>query len=529
MIKRLSLAAALLILGASAVFAAPTDIVPQGAALNDYVAALAARGYLGDSVHPNDFTADLLHTRAQLAKILKTGLIDCDGADQLRGDASSVALADLAVNDLRSELIEQDVDIDALLSSIHLGKKTGAIGYTGTLQPEERIKSGGTARTGSMLIYRAVTGEALSPHWSWTLSASNWAQDWRRNTYNDVGAHSFQGLNEGYIQYSGGNGLEISAGRMFERWGPAMRGAELISDNVPAYDEIKVAFPFSLGAMLGKNWRYTQFASTFNDYEGKRYFEGRRIEYEFSQLWNVDYEEAFKSSYSGSLAATPMPFLVFKGTNLDYLDSQFNYNAALGLNYSAGPDTRLYTQYFIDDFRSPLAGDFLGLSLGHSNSQTPRRIGYLFGASTHTGTGTSLTVEYAFADPTSNVFQNNNAAWERGLYSYIGMPNGPNTQELSGVFGQDLGERLRLAVSYRNRLRHDNSFPEPASREISAGPYYKLDSRQSIGIQYVDYRQDPFTAKLSALPVGGNVPLSMSNYGTRIRTQEVDATYQVTF
>lgn len=524
LINRYVLAFVLLLTTTLGVVAAPTDIVPQGSAVNDWMAALAARGYLGTAVHPSDFTTEQLHSRDQLAHLLYSCLIDSDQIGAIAKDKATAPLAYEAVRYFRDELLAEGADIDYLLD----GLRTRAIGYVGSIQAEERVGTGDHTPSGSYVIGRGVAGQELADHYTWVGSASNWAQDWRRNYYNDVGASGFSGFNEGYLRYDGPRGLDIRVGRMFERWGPGLRGSELISDNVPAFDEIRVSFPFSLGSKLGENYRYTQFASSFKDYAGVRYFEGREIEYAFSSQWNLQYQEAFKASFEGSLNSTPMvPYLAFKSHDLSYIDSRYNYNENIGLSYSASPNSRIYAQYFVDDYRSPVTGDLLGLSLGHSNSQTPRRIGYLAGSTLNIGHGTSATLEYAFADPSSNVFQNNNATWERGLYSFIGMPNGPNVQELSGRIGQKVGDRLNLAFDYRDRGRHNRSFPSPTSHELGAYSYYSLTQRSTVGLEFHVYRQDAFTGPVVAQNT--NVPLSVADYGENMRVRELDMTYEFTY
>jgi hypothetical protein len=492
------------------------------------MAALAVRGYLGPTIYASDFTGNHLHTRDQFAEILYASFVDDLIVGRVAKDPITAPLAYEAVRFLRPELLARNVDYDELIAKLH----TKSFGATGTLQPEVRIKQDGDTPSGTRLIYRGVVGGEVARNISLVVSASNWAQDARRPFYNDYGSQGFNAFNEAYLRYDGANGLDIRVGRMSEHWGPGMRGATLVSDNVPPFDELRVAFPFSLGRIFGKNWHYTQFASTFNDYGGRSYFEGRRVEYAFSNHWNFQFEEAFKANYSGSLAATPVPFLIFKSFDLDTIDTKYNYNTNLGLSYTANPNTRVYGQLFGDDFKSPLGGHKLfGLSLGNKISDTPRRIGYLIGG-THQAGGTAFTLEYAFADPTSNIFKNDNATWERGRADYIGMPNGPNTTELSGRIAQKYGPNLTVAAEYRDRQRHDNSFPAPTSRYFSLSGDYKLSHRETVGATLHEYWQDPFPFQPGDPgypPPQKYMPFSQANPGTKMRTHEVDLTYKVTF
>ena len=131
----------------------------------------------------------------------------------------------------------------------------------------------------------------------------------------------------------------------------------MVSDNAPPMDQLQVAFPFSLGSRLGRNYQFTQFAATFEDTGTRKYFEGRRLEYTFSPRLTADFQEAFISSSSRSLEVTLTPDvytgqsanLNFAGLKIRGLDQDFNSFATLGMTYNATPDTRFYGQFGIDD------------------------------------------------------------------------------------------------------------------------------------------------------------------------------------
>ena len=525
--KRLLNSAAILVVVSHATLAAPSDIVPRGSALNDWMSALAAGGYLGARIHASDFTSEDSYTRAQLAEILGEALADPDIVKRLGADKATAPLALEAVGELKQELDMDNSAMDDLRDEL----TTKSLGYTGSVQPEYRASTDGSQSSGTFLTYRAVIGGQISPGLSYVVSGSNWWEDWRRNFYNDVGSKDFTGLNEAYVKYVTPHGLDIRVGQMNERWGPGLRGASLISDNVPPFDEIRASFPFSLGSTLGRSWRYTQFASTFDDYSGRRYFEARRLETDFNRHVTFDYEEAFKADYSASLEATPFPFLIFKGFNLPSFETNYNYNGDLGLTYSANPSDRVYGQLFIDDYKSPFKGRFLGLSLG-AGGNTPERIGYLVGATHDVKTGTSMTVEYSYSDPTSELFQNNNATWEHAQYQFIGMPTGENTREISGRIARKLTPKLSVAVEGRDRQRRDDSFPAPDSQYVGTFAYYNLDLRSTFGISYNNYRQEafPYSPGQPGYPVGDPLlPSSQGNPGENITIKQVDVTYQYTF
>jgi hypothetical protein len=515
-----------LALTASVVRAAGTDLVPVGSVLRDALARLAVDGLLGKDADANLLLTDPVITRDHAARLLENAGLTGSSANSGMHPNDAAALR-RAVNELRPELTMDKIDVPALLRSL----PNGGAAFTGQVEPEGRFRAGGDSSDKSYAIgiYRATLQGGIGRDGSFAVSASDWPEDARRVFDNNKGPHDFNALNEAYVQAQGKKGFVFTAGRVYDRWGPGVRGTTLLSDNAPAIDQLKIEFPFSFGRVFGRNWRYTQMAGTFQEDSGTKYLQARRIEYAFNRRLIADYEESLKSSSSRELILAPVPFLIGKGFSLSNFDTTSNYNGNLGLSYSANDVLRLYGQFFIDDAKSPFRGKFLGFSLG-SGTDTPRKIAYLVGGTIQTPRGTTATLEYTLADPTTYLFQNSNAESTAGAYDFLGLPTGANERELSGLLSQRFGS-LTLGVEGRDQRRDSNSFPAPSARYYTASASYRVDRRQSVGFAYQYYRQTPYLyyPGTPGYPTSGFTPVQLGDQGRSLNIKEVDVSYKLAF
>jgi len=515
---------AISLLAAGRVLAAPTDIVPRGSALLDAFATLARADAFGASDTPEDFLGEPLYTRGQLARRLEHLVQDePQKLAKVQSDGSQAAALHAAMADLQPELTADGVNYTETDTT------NGGSSGSGYVQPEVRLHTGGDTHPGSgaIGIYRVTGLGNLRSNIRYVLSASNWPEDERRVFANDIGPHDFSAVNEAYLEVNGGRGLTVSLGRMNNRWGPGYRGATMISDNAPAMDQLQVAFPFSLGSRLGRNFRFTQFAATFKGTGSRKYFEGRRIEYTFSPHLTADFQDAFISSSSRSLETTFVPDFYtgqsakIGGLKIRGLDQDYNSFLNFGLAYAANPDTRFYGQLGIDDVQS----------LGHQSYRTPRKIVYLIGTALQPLPGTGLIAEYTFADPTTYSSRIPGTQWQEGQYNEIGLPTGPNSREVFLRLSQRLAPGLTVAVQGRDRKRHNDTFAVPESRDLAATVEYALSHQAGLQITYHDYRQNAF-------PLDPSVPLSGDGftpanaegfYGQNLRIKQLDVAYRFFF
>lgn len=505
---------------------APSDIVPRGSALLDAFAKLAQADAFGAADTPEDFLGEPLYTRGRLARLLERLLQDDPRrlARVQKDDADNAALQ-AALQTLAPELAADGAD----LSEVNTVPARGT-SVSGYVQPELRVGSGGDGRSGGLGVYRVTALGNLRSNVRYALSASNWFEDNRRVFDNDIGPHDFSAVNEAYVELDGGRGLRVDLGRMPTRWGPGTRGATLLSDNAPPLDQIQIRFPFSLGPRLGRRYQFSQILGQFSEGGSVRYFAARRIELAVSPRLTADLQEAYKASTSRALVVSLLPDFysgknanlspVLRGVVIRNLEDYYNAVLGFGLTYDAGGAGRVYGQFALDDLRTP----------GRHSGETPRKIAYLVGFAARPSARTGLTAEYVFADPTTYSFHTTANQWQKGLYDEIGLPSGPNTQEVYVRLDQKLTPKLSLALSARDRRRHDDSFPAPTARDLAATASYALGARSAVRLTFHDYRQDPFPLAPSA-PVGnGFQPTNAEgDYGQLLRIRQLDVAYQFFF
>lgn len=506
---------------------AATDIVPTGSATLDTFAALARADAFGAEDTAEDFLGDSLYTRGQLARLLERLIQDePQRLARVQKDGAANAALHNAAEELGAELKADNVD----LADIDAAPASGAA-VGGYVQPELRVGTGGGSgsKTGAIGVYRVTAQGNLRSNLRYVLSASNWAQDSRRVFNNDIGPHDFSAVNEAYLELNGGRGLTLSLGRQHDRWGPGTRGATMISDNAPAFDQLQLAFPFSLGARAGRNYSFTQFAATFKEGDTRKYLAGRRIEYAFSPHLNADFQEAFKSSTSRSLEVSFLPDfytgqsanLKISGLRVTGLDATYNAFLNFGLSYAADPNTRVYGQLGIDDIQTP----------GRHTSRTPRKIAQLVGVAFRPAPGTSVVAEYTFADATTYSSRIPDTQWQKGQYDEIGLPAGPNSREVFLRLSQRLARGLTASLQDRDRRRRDDSFPAPTSRDLAATLEFAPDKQNGFSLTYHDYRQQPFPLPSSVLAPGdGYTPANAEgDYGQDLRIKQLDVAYRFFF
>ena len=507
--------------------AAPTDIVPRGSSLLDAFATLARADAFGASDTPEDFLGEPLYTREQLARRLEHLVQDEPQklARVQKDDRANTALQ-AALAQMQPELSADGVD----LSAAEDVPANGAA-MSGYVQPELRLRTGADRKpgTGALGVYRVTALGNLRSNLRYALSASNWPEDDRRVFNNDKGPHDFSAVNEAYLELDGGRGLTVNLGRMYNRWGPGYRGATMVSDNAPALDQLQVAFPFSLGSRFGREYRFTQFAATFEENGTRKYLEGRRIEYAFSPRLTADFQEAFKSSSAKSLEVTLLPDfyngqntnLHIKGLRITGLDQSYNSFLNLGLSYAAMPDIRFYGQLGIDDIQTP----------GRKTYRTPRKIAYLIGTAFQPLPQTGIVAEYTLADPTTYSSRNPDTQWQKGQFDEIGLPTGPNSREYFLRLSQRLSRGLTVVFEGRDRRRHNADFPVPNSRDLALTAEYAPDQRNGIEIAYHNYNQEAFPlAPTVPVPGDGFTPANAEGfYGQTLRIRQLDLLYRFFF
>ena len=507
--------------------AASSDIVADNSPLRDSLSRLAVDGYI--KTYASTLLQDRILTREQAVHLLEQGLGIHGATVSTELKAADVAAVRSALTTLRPELKADGVDVDSVLKSL----SASGISYLGLVQPEARIDTGGRNNpgSGSIGVYRGTVLGDLDAGTQFGLSISNQYEDNRRVFDNDNGDHDFSALSQAYIQFNGARGFNFLIGRTDDNWGPAAQGGALISDNAPPMDQLRIAFPFSMGTHLGRNWNFTQFASTYDKSGQRTYLQARRIEINFSKKWSGQYEEALESTSSSLLVRAPLPFLLAKSINLSSAEADSEFIANLGLQYQPTSDFRTYGQLLVNDIKSPFRGHVIGLSVG-TGTNTPQRLAYVLGTSLQTPSGTSATVEYSIADPTTYLDSASDLSWTNGAHDYLGLPDGPDFKQILALVSQKVSAKTTLYVEGRSRKVFSDSYPAPRSQDVAVSAKYQINRTNSFRLTYHDYFQDeyPIAPGSPGYPTGdGFISPANSDPGFSTVIHELDAAYTLVF
>ena len=494
--------------------ASSSDIVPIGSPDIDAIASLQQHGTLvATFVSPNH-----LYTRGELADMVVPVLVNLQSGDPVVSDPVASGYLRALALDLTLELQERGVDVshalEILPTTTAFGGSVGVEARTGT-------------KNGFDPLYRFNATGHVSSDIEASGTVSNYSIEQRRQFNDDVGHRNQPVISDLQIGIERASGFQLVVGREPLRWGPAYRGATLISDNAPPLDMVKLSFPFSLGAHLGRTYRYTESLGTLTEDDTRKYLGLRRIEFIPNRHLTLEFDEAFKSSRLGSLLSAPLPFNVaslnfsktLKGISVQSIDHHFNYVLNFGGTYAFDDVNRIYGQFLIDDLKSPF---------GSRDKVVPRKIAYLVGTTAKVGANGTATIEYSFVDPTTFTYQNHEAEWTNGQYDYLGLPSGPNSRELYLRYDQPIGTKFEVIADARDRRRPSNSFPAPTAKAVGVTLDYLLNRNSTVGVRYQLYQQDPFPFAPGTVnyPVETFTPLDEGNPGARIRSHELDVTYR---
>lgn len=443
---------------------ASTDRLPLGDWTYDAMMSLAA-----DGIVPR-LSARIFQGHRRFDRMEMAGVI----ASIIRGDhplnPRQSALVNHLVSEFRPELMEIDAETAGRWSGEPIGREAALLGYYRQLALDDTTAPDATYRASGFLNLSNSAFGIL------TL-----AQHEERFFYD---ARPGPKLDKAFVGGSSGK-LSWLVGRAYANWGPSYSGSLIMSDNAPAFWQVRAGTDVDFGKLIGRV-KLTQFASTFEDVDQTLYLFGRRYEKRLSDRWHLGLSETAKLNTTPNPLILVMPFYLYQHLFLEE-DASINNLAGVDLTYRTPSGMRVYGELVVDDMTSPRI-------FGKSNER-PRKAGLTFGVSMPRAFGgerhSAFDVEYTLIDPLT--YGATRAEVPELAYTHdfqtIGSPIGPNSKALYLRGEYSVSDRIELIGEYLNQRQKDPGPPERGSkRALSLTVAYDIAPDKSLAIRIAPYK-----------------------------------------
>lgn len=449
------------------------DYLPPGDWKYDAMMSLAADGVL-PGLSARHFQGDRLLTRVKMAEVLASAVRCSNGLT-----CGQHALVNHLELELSPELRAVCPDCPAGAQDAPTGAELLLLGYA-----RQRVlygQGGGSAAESADLTYRATGFANLSAE---TFAVLTFAEKEER-FFHDL--RTSTSLDKAFI---GGNnrGTSWLVGRAYQNWGPSYSGSLILSDNAPAFWQIRAARDINFGKMIGV-WKVRQFASLFKDYDQKQYLIGRRYEMPLSEHWQIGLSETAKLNKTPNPLVLAMPLYLYHYLFLDDEDEHMNNMVGIDVLYHASAGRDIYAELLVDDMTAP--------RLFSDDFSRPRKIGYTMGFSLPGvlgDPGSSFRAEYISIDRLTYSASRKDVPELAYVHDtqYIGHAIGPNSEALYVRGERPLLDRLSLVVEYFNQRQKDAGEPQRASREfLSLTASWDVAPDKSASLRVTPYEIAP--------------------------------------
>ena len=280
-------------------------------------------------------------------------------------------------------------------------------------------------------------------------------------------------------------GFEWSVGREFLNWGPAYSGSMILSDNSPAFNQVRAAKEIEFGKIFGRV-KITQFGTTFEDEGARYYLFARRYEKPFNRNWHLGISETAKTDFVPSPLLAVMPFYLYQHL-FNSQDAHMNNFYSTDLTYTADNGMQAYAELGIDDMTSIRL-------LGKAN-QRPRKTGVVVGFYT----------PKLFADDRLSTFRAEYVTIDRLTYGatrpeypglaythdgqMIGSPVGPNAKAIYLRGERYFSDKFSAIAEYFNQWQTGSGDPERGhQRVLSLMAAYDLRPDASIALRIAPFK-----------------------------------------
>ncbi len=448
---------------------ASTDRVPLGDWTHDAMISLAADG-LVPGMSARLFEGDRRFNRLEMAGVIASIL---QSAESTHPNSRQRALINHLVSEFRPELTEVAPETVGQWSSGQTKFEAIPLGYlTGLAVKDLRDESAPDTsyRASAFLNFSGSTFGiyTLAEH------EERFYHDPRVTTKFDK---SFIGGAVGDVSWL--------IGRAYANWGPSYAGSLIMSENAPAFWQIRGSKDVDFGTLIG-SVKITEFASTFEDVHQRLYLFGRRYEKRLSDRWHLGISETAKMNETPNPLILVMPFYLYQHLFLTE-DEEINNLAGADLTYRTPSGMELYGELVIDDITSPRI-------FGKSNTR-PRKAGFTFGASIPQPFGgrrhSLFVAEYTLIDRLTYGATRAEVPELAYIHDFniIGSPIGPNSQALYLRGEYTISEKFDLIGEYLNQRQNDPGPPERGSRRLlSLTAAYDIAPDKSLAVRIAPFK-----------------------------------------
>lgn len=450
---------------------ASTDLVALGDWTYDAMMSLAADELI-PGVAARLFQGDRLFSRVEMAQLVGR-IIRQSGETYLNFD--QVAMIEQLISEFTPELTQIDpesVDIWKARSTniiLPIGGEVFPLGYV-----QMRVQDTGTDSDKSVTVPYRISGFLYLS--SQAFAIATMADREERFMHKP---HVNPTLDKAFIRMYGRN-FTLSVGREYQNWGPVYSGSLILSDNAPAFWQLRGVKEVSLGNLFGRI-KITQFASVFEDDELTLYLFGRRYEKELSERWHLGISETAKLSKTPNPLILVLPFYAYQHLFLD-TDEEFNALYAIDATYQLSDNCQVYGEFLIDDVTSP--------AIFGKHSKRPRKtgraLGMYFPRLVAGKRVSSLRAEYISIDRLT--YSATREEFPELAYTHdhqvIGSSIGQNGRAVYVRGEHYLSDKVSLIGEYLNQTQKDPGDPErPKERTVSVTFAYDPAPDKSISLR----------------------------------------------
>lgn len=290
------------------------------------------------------------------------------------------------------------------------------------------------------------------------------------------------------------SGYFWSVGRESLDWGPAYSSSVILSDNSPAFTQIRGSREIEFGKIFGRV-KVTEFAATFRHEGPRAYLFGRRYEKPFHHNWHLGISETAKTNFAPNPLIAVLPFYLYQAMFIKN-DARINTLYSTDLTYLADNGTQTYAELVVDDMTAPR---FLR---PHNSFSRPRKAGLVAGFYTpklfHDDRLSTFRAEYIVIDGLT--YSATRVEVPELAYTHdgqiIGHPIGPNAKAIYLRGERYFSDKFSAIAEYFNQWQTASGDPERGHRRVvSLTAAYDIRPDMSVAIRIA-----PFNTALPGVP-----------------------------